>query len=119
VASRDGVLIVRHLYGQGFDAELVTYDAATLAETSAAGTDGSGATVVPTLAGDVVAADGGPVCGSTSSTPACVARSTIATATMRSAFVLPTGDVAAGLVGPYPAVFGVSADGVVELFRLH
>ncbi len=114
-------LVVAQHPGQGLDAELVTYDASSLAPLAQAATTVQGANVVPTLTGPVVAGDSIPVCPGAGD-QGCVARVTLATATYVPAYAVPAHTVVSAVLGPYPAVITDSGSGLtpgtLRLLRL-
>lgn len=105
VAVDGSTLLVSHDAGQGLDAELVRYNAKTLARIAAVSTNVFHTAVVPTVDGNLVLLDGtiGGGC-STSARPVCVAAISTKTAKTGHGVRLPTSEALSALFGPRPAV---------------
>jgi hypothetical protein len=112
-------LVVAHDDGQGLDAELIRYNAKTLAKLSDAPTNVSHTAVVPTIDGDLVLFNGevGEGC-STTAHPICIAEISTTTANTSHGVALPTPDALSVLLGPRPAVV-VRHGAHAELVRVH
>lgn len=117
IAVSGKTLLVAHDFGQGEDAELIRYNAASLAKLSEVSTNLFHTDIVPTVDGNLLLFNGTVGGCSTPAHPVCVAEISTTTAKTSHGRQLPAGQALSALVGPHPAVV-VRHAGHVRLVRL-